>query len=79
MAIKANPQASRRATADARGLSAIRTQFAVTQAEVDKPFIYYFGACWDRSGDFTNHVQWKNYVKRFAECRDQPLQVMVGN
>jgi rhamnogalacturonyl hydrolase YesR len=61
------------------GYPPIRTQLAVTQAEVDKPFAYYFGACWDRSGDFTNHAQWENYVKRFAERRDQPLQVTVGN
>jgi rhamnogalacturonyl hydrolase YesR len=61
------------------GYPPIRTQLAVTQAEVGKPFTYYFGACWDRSGDFTNHVQWEDYVKRFAERRDQPLQVTVGN
>ncbi len=61
------------------GYPPIRTQLAVTQMEVDQPFSYYFGACWDRSGDFTNHVQWENYLKRFAERRDQPLQVSVGN
>src|ERR1035437_5937826 len=61
------------------GYPPIRTQLAVTQAEVDKPFSYYFGACWDRSGDFTNHMQWEAYVKRFAERRDQPLMVTVGN
>ena len=61
------------------GYAPIRTQLAVTQMEVGQPFSYYFGACWDRSGDFTNHVQWENYLKRFAECRDQPLQVTVGN
>jgi hypothetical protein len=61
------------------GYPAIRNQLAISQAEVGKPFEYYFGACWDRSGDFTNHVQWENYVKRFAERRDQPLQVSVGN
>ena len=61
------------------GYPPIRTQLAVTQMEVDKPFTYYFGASWDRSGDFTNHVQWENYVKRFAERRDQPLQISVGN
>jgi len=59
------------------GYPAIRNQLAVTQAEVDKPFTYYFGACWDRSGDFTNHEQWEVYVKRFAERRDQPLKVTV--
>ena len=61
------------------GYPPIRTLLAITPAEVGKPFTYYFGACWDRSGDFTNHVQWENYVKRFAERRDQPLQVTVGN
>ncbi len=61
------------------GYPPIRNQLAITQAEVGQPLTYYFGACWDRSGDFTNHVQWENYVKRFAERRDQPLQVTVGN
>ena len=61
------------------GYPPIRTQLAVTQMEVGQPFSYYFGACWDRSGDFTNHTQWENYLKRFAERRDQPLQISVGN
>ncbi len=61
------------------GYPAIRNQLAITQVEVGQPFSYYFGASWDRSGDFTNHVQWEDYVKRFAERRDQPLQVTVGN
>ena len=61
------------------GYPPIRNLLAISPAEVGKPFEYYFGACWDRSGDFTNHVQWENYVKRFAERRDQPLQVTVGN
>ena len=59
------------------GYPAIRNLLAITQAEVNKPFTYYFGASWDRSGDFTNHQQWEAYVKRFAERRDQPLQVQV--
>ena len=61
------------------GYPPIRNLLAVSQAQVGQPFSYYFGACWNRSGDFTNHVQWENYVKRFAERRDQPLQVTVGN
>jgi len=61
------------------GYPPIRNLLAISSAEVGKPFEYYFGACWDRSGDFTNHVQWENYVQRFAERRDQPLQVTVGN
>jgi rhamnogalacturonyl hydrolase YesR len=61
------------------GYPPIRNMLAVTKAEVGQPLTYYFGACWDRSGDFTNHVQWGNYVKCFAERRDQPLQVTIGN
>ncbi len=59
------------------GYPPIRNLLAITRAEVGQPLTYYFGACWDRSGDFTNHVQWEAYVKRFAERRDQPLQVTV--
>ena len=61
------------------GYPAIRNLLAISPATVGQPFEYYFGASWDRSGDFTNHIQWENYVKRFAERRDQPLAVTVGN
>ncbi len=61
------------------GYPPIRNLLAITKAEVGQPLTYYFGACWDRSGDFTNAEQWEAYVKRFAERRDQPLQVTVGN
>ena len=61
------------------GYPPIRNQLAITKVEVGQPLTYYFGACWDRSGDFTNHIQWEDYVKRFAERRDQPLQVTIGN
>jgi rhamnogalacturonyl hydrolase YesR len=61
------------------GFPPIRNLLAITTAEVGKPFSYYFGACWDRSGDFTNHVAWENYVRRFAERRAAPLQVTIGN
>ena len=61
------------------GAPPIRNLLAISQAEVGQPFTYYFGACWDRSGDFTNHVQWENYVRRFAERRDAPLRVAIGN
>ena len=61
------------------GAPPIRNLLAVARAQIGKPFAYYFGACWDRSGDFTNHVQWENYVRRFAGRRDAPLQVTIGN
>jgi rhamnogalacturonyl hydrolase YesR len=61
------------------GYPPIRNRLAITKAEVSRPFTYYFGACWDGSGDFTNSVQWADYVKRFTERRDQPLRITVGN
>jgi rhamnogalacturonyl hydrolase YesR len=61
------------------GFPPIRNLLAISQAKAGQPFTYYFGACWDRSGDFTNHVQWEDYVRRFAERRDAPLQVTMGN
>jgi hypothetical protein len=61
------------------GAPPIRDLLAISQAELGQPFTYYFGACWDRSGDFTNHVAWENYVRRFAERRAAPLQVTIGN
>ncbi|MEI8291333.1 MAG: glycoside hydrolase family 88 protein [Verrucomicrobiota bacterium] len=51
---------------------------AIAKASPGKPFVYYLGAGWSKSGDFADNVQWENYVKRFAERRGQPLQVMVG-
>ena len=50
------------------GYPAIRNQLAITRAEVGQPFTYYFGACWDRSGDFTSHDQWEAYVQRLPNA-----------
>jgi hypothetical protein len=75
------PTPSSTPTCRSRRMKAIRpsaTCWRSRRSRIGKPLTYYFGACWDRSGDFTNAVQWENYVKRFAERRDQPLQVTVG-
>ena len=61
------------------GAPPIRNLLAITKINANETLAYYFGACWDRSGDFTNHEQWEAYVKRFAERRDQPVQVTIGN
>jgi hypothetical protein len=61
------------------GAPPIRNLLAVTRVKIGEPFTYYFGASWDRSGDFTNHIQWENYVRRFTERRDAPLQVTMGD
>ena len=60
------------------GAPPIRNLLAITSVPVGKPFEYYFGACWDRSGDFTNAEQWAAEVKQLAQRRDQPLQVTTG-
>lgn len=61
------------------GQPALRDLLAVTSAKIGQPFVYYFGAGWDMSGDFPDAKSWTDYVSRFAERRDQPLQVTVGN
>jgi hypothetical protein len=61
------------------GAPPIRNLLAVTQANVGEPYTYYFGATWDRSGDFTSHADWEKYVANFAARRDAPVQVTVGN
>ena len=61
------------------GAPPIRNLLAITRVQPDRPFEYYFGACWDRSGDFTNAPRWDAYVRHFADRRDQPLQVKRKN
>jgi rhamnogalacturonyl hydrolase YesR len=61
------------------GQPAVRDLLAITQVKVGQPFVYYLGAGWDQSGDFPNAKSWTDYVRRFAERRDQPLQVTIGN
>jgi rhamnogalacturonyl hydrolase YesR len=61
------------------GQPAIRNLLAIAPAEIGKPFVYYLGAGWDRSGDFPDARSWVDYIRRFAERRDQPLQVTIGN
>ncbi|MGH7979824.1 MAG: glycoside hydrolase family 88 protein, partial [Limisphaerales bacterium] len=40
------------------GAPPIRNLLAITTVHPGAPFEYYFGACWNRSGDFTNADQW---------------------
>ncbi len=61
------------------GQPAVRDLLAIVPVEAGKPFVYYMGAGWDQSGDFPDAKSWTDYVRRFAERRDQPLQVTVGN
>jgi unsaturated rhamnogalacturonyl hydrolase len=60
------------------GQPAIRDLLAVTRADVGKPLVYYLGAGWSQSGDFPDAKSWMDTVRRFAERRDQPLEVTTG-
>lgn len=61
------------------GQPGLRSILAIVPAQVGTPLVYYIGAGWNESGDFPDAASWNNYVRRFAERRDQPLQVTVGN
>lgn len=59
------------------GQPPLRNLLGITSAEIGKPFDYYLGAGWDRSGDFPDAKSWVDYVRNFAERRDEPLQVRI--
>ena len=61
------------------GQPGIRNILAIAPAQIGTPFVYYIGAGWNESGDFPNAAAWNQYVRRFVERRDEPLQVTVGN
>ncbi len=61
------------------GQPAIRNLLGIAPAEIGKPFVYYIGAGWSESGDFPDAKSWNDYVRRFAERRDAPLQVTLGD
>jgi len=48
---------------------------AVTSVSPRKPFVYYFGAGWSKSGDFANAKEWREHVQQFAEQLRAPLKV----
>jgi rhamnogalacturonyl hydrolase YesR len=60
------------------GLPPVANRLAVTQVEGGKHLVYFLGAGWSRSGDFATAEDWKRYLIRFAEKRDQPLVVSAS-
>jgi unsaturated rhamnogalacturonyl hydrolase len=61
------------------GQPGLRSILAIVPAQVDTPLVYYIGAGWNESGDFPDAASWNNYVRRFAQRVDEPLQVTVGS
>jgi unsaturated rhamnogalacturonyl hydrolase len=73
------PSAARLAKPGVEGMPPIANLLAIAPAEIGKPFVYYFGAGWSKSGDFPNPEVWNKYVSHFAERLAAPLQVTIGN
>ncbi|MCF7972371.1 MAG: DUF4861 family protein [Phycisphaerae bacterium] len=46
-----------------------------SQAEPGQPFVYYTGACWSKSGQFTDHGQWMQYLTEFSQRLAHPIKV----
>ncbi|MCP4726728.1 MAG: DUF4861 domain-containing protein [bacterium] len=43
----------------------------------DKPFVYFAGAGWTKSGDFLNRDEWNNYLEKFALHISNPLEIKI--
>jgi rhamnogalacturonyl hydrolase YesR len=50
-------------------------QLTLGQAQPGKPFVYYFGAGWSKSGDFADSAAWDAYVRSYAQKLKAPLKV----
>jgi rhamnogalacturonyl hydrolase YesR len=66
-------------TPNDEGLPPVANLLAVTPAEAGKPFLYYLGAGWSKSGDFTAETDWENYVRQFVARLHAPLKVKLKN
>jgi len=64
--------------AGAAGFTAVDGQYlALGKAQPGKPFVYWFGAGWSKSGDFADAAAWQAHVGDFARRLKQPLQVDI--
>lgn len=49
----------------------------LARADASRPWVYYAGAGWSRSGDFPTRESWLLYMENFSERLAHPLQVQV--
>ena len=61
------------------GLPPVANLLAIARAEAGKPFLYYLGAGWSKSGDFPEETDWENYVRQFVARLRAPLRVTLEN
>ena len=46
-------------------------------ADTQKPVVYYTGASWDKSGQFSNAGAWQQYVRDFAQRVSHPIEITL--
>lgn len=51
---------------------------AEAKASGKQPFVYYFGAAWNKAGRYTSAAQWFAYLQTFAEKLSAPLEVNIN-
>jgi hypothetical protein len=51
---------------------------AIGKAETGKPAVYWAGAGWTRSGDFSSADDWNQYLDRWARRVAQPLDLRIA-
>jgi unsaturated rhamnogalacturonyl hydrolase len=61
------------------GLPPVANLLVIAPAKAGKPFLYYLGAGWSKSGDFPEERDWENYVRQFAARLRAPLNVTIEN
>jgi rhamnogalacturonyl hydrolase YesR len=54
-----------------------KQQLTLGTAQPGKPFVYYFGAGWSKSGDFADGAAWQAYVRNYAQKLKAPLKVSL--
>ena len=55
-----------------------RQQLTLGTAQPGQPFVYYFGAGWNKSGDFADAAAWEAYVRAYAQRLKAPLKVSTS-
>ena len=66
-------------TPTSEGLPPVANLLAISATQAGKPFLYYFGAGWSKSGDFPEEAGWENYVRQFVARLRAPLKVTLEN
>lgn len=51
---------------------------AEARAGAKQPFVYYFGAAWNKAGRYTSAAQWFAYLQTFADKLSAPLEVTIN-